>query len=131
MRSGLGGVGCLGLVGGDRRGLRRGNLGRSLGGLSLLSLGGLVLGLLLGLVGLLLGGDRGGLGLVLSFLERLVEDLELVALRLGDLEGALGARTALELLPVAGDLADRGRSAERRVGKECVSTSRSRWAPYH
>src|SRR3546814_3051754 len=104
MRSGLGGVGCLGLVGGDRRGLRRGNLGRSLGGLSLLSLGGLVLGLLLGLVDLLLGGDRGGLGLVLSFLERLVEDLELVALRLGDLEGALGARKALELLPVAGEI---------------------------
>src|SRR3546814_13490741 len=23
------------------------------------------------------------------------------------------------------------RSAERRVGKECVSTGRSRWAPYH
>src|SRR3546814_11625731 len=25
----------------------------------------------------------------------------------------------------------RARSAERRVGKECVSTGRSRWAPYH
>src|SRR3546814_5153276 len=24
-----------------------------------------------------------------------------------------------------------GRSAERRVGKECVSTCRSRWSPYH
>src|SRR3546814_15566341 len=24
-----------------------------------------------------------------------------------------------------------GRSDERRVGKECVSTCRSRWAPYH
>src|SRR3546814_17352007 len=24
-----------------------------------------------------------------------------------------------------------GRSAERRVGKECVSTCRSRWWPYH
>src|SRR3546814_13798102 len=23
------------------------------------------------------------------------------------------------------------RSAERRVGKECVSTCRSRWSPYH
>src|SRR3546814_18399015 len=23
------------------------------------------------------------------------------------------------------------RSEERRVGKECVSTSRSRWSPYH
>src|SRR3546814_1367475 len=24
-----------------------------------------------------------------------------------------------------------GRSAERRVGKECVSTCRTRWSPYH
>src|SRR3546814_7534764 len=32
-----------------------------------------------------------------------------------------------------GDLAipDPGRSEERRVGKECVSTCRSRWSPYH
>src|SRR3546814_8986997 len=26
---------------------------------------------------------------------------------------------------------DRGRSEERRVGKECVSTCRSRWSPYN
>src|SRR3546814_19152782 len=26
---------------------------------------------------------------------------------------------------------DRDRSEERRVGKECVSTCRSRWSPYH
>src|SRR3546814_14605475 len=26
---------------------------------------------------------------------------------------------------------DMGRSEERRVGKECVSTCRSRWSPYH
>src|SRR3546814_18849307 len=26
---------------------------------------------------------------------------------------------------------DQGRSEERRVGKECVSTCRSRWSPYH
>src|SRR3546814_1510947 len=25
----------------------------------------------------------------------------------------------------------KGRSEERRVGKECVSTCRSRWSPYH
>src|SRR3546814_14178634 len=32
-----------------------------------------------------------------------------------------------------GDLADGDdvRSEERRVGKECVSTCRSRWSPYH
>src|SRR3546814_14716931 len=28
-------------------------------------------------------------------------------------------------------LASSHRSEERRVGKECVSTCRSRWAPYH
>src|SRR3546814_12575188 len=28
-------------------------------------------------------------------------------------------------------IALRTRSAERRVGKECVSTGRSRWSPYH
>src|SRR3546814_6593318 len=27
--------------------------------------------------------------------------------------------------------AQRSRSEERRVGKECVSTCRSRWSPYH
>src|SRR3546814_20695660 len=29
------------------------------------------------------------------------------------------------------DTAPRERSEERRVGKECVSTCRSRWSPYH
>src|SRR3546814_20691995 len=29
------------------------------------------------------------------------------------------------------DHRDRQRSEERRVGKECVSTCRSRWSPYH
>src|SRR3546814_12952831 len=32
----------------------------------------------------------------------------------------------------AGEVAETARrSEERRVGKECVSTCRSRWAPYH
>src|SRR3546814_7929537 len=30
-----------------------------------------------------------------------------------------------------GDDRGRKRSEERRVGKECVSTCRSRWSPYH
>src|SRR3546814_18629721 len=30
-----------------------------------------------------------------------------------------------------GEEAWKTRSEERRVGKECVSTSRSRWSPYH
>src|SRR3546814_4129566 len=29
------------------------------------------------------------------------------------------------------DIGADGRSEERRVGKECVSTCRSRWSPYH
>src|SRR3546814_17407910 len=35
--------------------------------------------------------------------------------------------------PFAGDKAKKNssRSEERRVGKECVSTCRSRWSPYH
>src|SRR3546814_13079390 len=32
---------------------------------------------------------------------------------------------------VAGGDDQHGRSEERRVGKECVSTCRSRWSPYH
>src|SRR3546814_17664865 len=35
----------------------------------------------------------------------------------------------LDLEP-AGQFANRHRSEERRVGKECVSTCRSRWSPY-
>ena len=38
--------------------------------------------------------------------------------------GALSASVAL-------DLKTKRRSEERRVGKECVSTCRSRWSPYH
>src|SRR3546814_11898803 len=30
-----------------------------------------------------------------------------------------------------GDVGSIDRSEERRVGKECVSTCRSRWSPYH
>ena len=30
-----------------------------------------------------------------------------------------------------GDTESETRSEERRVGKECVSTCRSRWSPYH
>src|SRR3546814_11072008 len=33
--------------------------------------------------------------------------------------------------PVVDDDVEVERSEERRVGKECVSTCRSRWSPYH
>src|SRR3546814_10627259 len=35
------------------------------------------------------------------------------------------------VLPTCRDMARFRRSEERRVGKECVSTCRSRWSPYH
>src|SRR3546814_12559856 len=38
----------------------------------------------------------------------------------------------LATLPgTAAEILDDKRSEERRVGKECVSTCRSRWSPYH
>src|SRR6478609_8821301 len=86
-------LGGLGLGGRALRGLRGGNLGRGLLGL-------------LGLLGGGLLGHGGALGLARGLLERLVEDLELVALGLRGLQRALGARQALELLPVTGDLED-------------------------
>src|SRR3546814_7080204 len=56
-----------------------------------------------------------------------------------DVEGSfagrrLVAKIADEDRPVvktAVDLVVQGRSEERRVGKECVSTCRSRWSAYH
>src|SRR3546814_10957208 len=56
-----------------------------------------------------------------------------VALRGLDAKGALRAGD-LDHLGIIDDpdLVDRAvRSEERRVGKECVSTCRSRWSPYH
>src|SRR3546814_19161195 len=47
----------------------------------------------------------------------------------------LGARVLIVPGVHIGALRNRGaavaRSEERRVGKECVSTGRSRWSPYH
>src|SRR3546814_2420734 len=42
-------------------------------------------------------------------------------------------RAGVAWQPVGDDflLAFHDRSEERRVGKECVSTGRSRWSPYH
>src|SRR3546814_5542480 len=46
-----------------------------------------------------------------------------------------GIRAALPTAALAGRGTQEGfrrvRSEERRVGKECVSTCRSRWSPYH
>src|SRR3546814_12885853 len=44
---------------------------------------------------------------------------------------ALGGQQVLHLLGLSIEALQVARSEERRVGKECVSTCRSRWAPYH
>src|SRR3546814_2341614 len=41
------------------------------------------------------------------------------------------APASWKLLRDAATIYAGGRSEERRVGKECVSTCRSRWSPYH
>src|SRR3546814_16458312 len=42
------------------------------------------------------------------------------------------SRSLLSVVPGTWiDVANLDRSEERRVGKECVSTCRSRWSPYH
>src|SRR3546814_14949914 len=41
------------------------------------------------------------------------------------------ARSLDEALAMLQEAKTAGRSEERRVGKECVSTCRSRWSPYH
>src|SRR3546814_15840231 len=46
--------------------------------------------------------------------------------------GVLADGDAQAVMDAVRDGIDRGdRSEERRVGKECVSTCRSRWSPYH
>src|SRR3546814_7961365 len=58
---------------------------------------------------------------------------------IGDAENLLHQHQPAASLPfrprmIDGDLGaivHRHRSEERRVGKECVSTCRSRWSPYH
>src|SRR3546814_3651331 len=59
------------------------------------------------------------------------EDLHAGLRQPGDLLGHDDAATAAVHLDVPGAaLAEEFRSEERRVGKECVSTCRSRWSPY-
>src|SRR3546814_3237599 len=73
----------------------------------------------------------------LPIFERLVVDAEEAAGRaifgrhIGE-RGAVGEAEAVEAGAVIFDEApDDARSEERRVGKEWVSTCRSRWSPYH
>src|SRR3546814_1272897 len=54
---------------------------------------------------------------------------DLIARR--DLDGRDTYIQQLEVLATVIDTPSTERSEERRVGKECVSTCRSRWSPYH
>src|SRR3546814_12668415 len=56
-----------------------------------------------------------------------VKDRPWAAVQADLVEGVIAAN---RLVGAAADRA-RDRSEERRVGKECVSSCRSRWAPYH
>src|SRR3546814_8224879 len=59
----------------------------------------------------------------------LVTGVQTCALPIYGGEALLPAAAALSARPL--HLVHHGRSEERRVGKECVSTCRSRWSPYH
>src|SRR3546814_1325842 len=64
-----------------------------------------------------------------------ISQAELVA-NASDLENNTLTATAVVISAGNGTLVNNGdgtwsRSEERRVGKECVSTCRSRWSPYH
>src|SRR3546814_12477198 len=56
-------------------------------------------------------------------------DVEQAVKTVGSTFGALPPRPPYN--PPAPGADQRSRSEERRVGKECVSTCRSRWSPYH
>src|SRR3546814_13427537 len=67
-----------------------------------------------------------------AFTEHQAEGVNERAMDSGELEREKGITILAKNTAVhyAGPAAG-GRSEERRVGKECVSTCRSRWSPYH
>src|SRR3546814_19904267 len=62
--------------------------------------------------------------------QHLLFEIDLVAVRRG-LVGIVEPLGRPAVAFAARQPADMIRSEERRVGKECVSTCRSRWSPYH
>src|SRR3546814_19038553 len=80
---------------------------------------------ILDIVGRSIGGQRGEL--VVEFLQRRA----LAALRLAALQGRRDEVAVIRHRIVAQPVEFGIRSEERRVGKECVSTCRYRWSPYH
>src|SRR3546814_11871374 len=73
------------------------------------------------------GPSKGGLCGVVAQVSELIDRRVLLAGIAG--VGALAATSARAQLP--NWIQQPARSEERRVGKECVSTCRSRWSPYH
>src|SRR3546814_21195154 len=63
--------------------------------------------------------------------ESLCETMKKIGQHRGNDAGLSHQRLCLETLHVGHGDVVLGRSEERRVGKECVSTCRSRWSPYH
>src|SRR3546814_4741553 len=58
-------------------------------------------------------------------------DLTIPARTAGGCAGWCGLDDRRNSCPASARSGERVRSEERRVGKECVSTCRSRWSPYH
>src|SRR3546814_1752264 len=63
--------------------------------------------------------------------QRVLRDVSNVSLETTWFGKKLSLPVGLAPVGLTGMYARRGRSEERRVGKECVSTCRSRWSPYH
>src|SRR3546814_12376501 len=79
--------------------------------------------------------DRFLINKVLEFLGQhceaaLFDTGELLAKLRHDFRAGIG-RLEVAYEPIDGFDSEFRRSEERRVGKECVSTCRSRWSPYH
>src|SRR3546814_12431360 len=93
------------------------------------NIGAIVSGVLLVLVGFSAGTDTGLYAIAIYFVVQTVDGyliVPMVAKQTVDLAPALVLGAQILLGTLLGI-----RSEERRVGKECVSTCRSRWSPYH
>src|SRR3546814_12142089 len=65
------------------------------------------------------------------YLRDMLDRFEAVHLALAAYNAGPGAVSRSHGIPNNGETPQYVRSEERRVGKECVSTCRSRWSPYH
>src|SRR3546814_13139360 len=70
-----------------------------------------------------------GAAAVILVSERVLRELNLVPL--ARFVGFSVAGVPPQIMGIGPKMAIPKRSEERRVGKECVSTCRSRWSPYH